>query len=132
MKYSNYPIPTKCPYCGSEVILTTNDFIYGRKFWKGNNCNAYACIVCKASVGTHPDGVTPLGRLADDELKKLKMKAHALFDPIWKSGNTGRDQAYKWLAKKMGIPGKDCHFGHFNKAMLLKSIEILTKLKKGG
>lgn len=133
MKYDRYPIPTECPYCkAEEIIHTTNDYLYGRKYYKGGNCNCYVCIVCKASVGTHPDGITPLGRLADKELKTLKKEAHALFDPLWKSGERSRNQAYKWLAKKLGISVRECHFGHFDKTMLQKAIEILSKVQKGG
>ena len=133
MKYEQYPVPTNCPYCGCErIMLTTNDRLYGRKFFTAGNCNIYLCPMCNASVGTHPDGKTPLGRLADKELKTLKKQAHALFDPLWRTGARSRNQAYKWLAKKLGIPVKACHFGHFDKAMLSKSIAILSKLRKGG
>ena len=69
MQSMMFPIPTLCPYCEGEVILTENDFIYSRKRWNKGNCNVYACIVCKASVGTHQDGKSPLGRLADKELR---------------------------------------------------------------
>ena len=133
LKYETYPIPTDCPYCGcEEIMLTSNDFLYGEKIWKAGNCNVYACPMCKASVGTHRDGKTPLGRLADKELKSLKVQAHALPGPLWKTGVRSRNQAYKWLAKKLGIPVKNCHFGHFDKGMMHKSIKILSKIRKGG
>jgi hypothetical protein len=128
MKIDKYPIPDACLYCNGYVILTTNDFIYnGRQYGKNGNYNCYVCIVCKASVGTHQDGVTPLGRLADKELKLLKIEAHSLFDPIWKSGKMKRHQAYSLMAKRLGIPVNECHFGWFDKDMLLKAIQILER-----
>ena len=127
--YSKYPIPSICRYCEGEVILTTNDFIYDRKIWKHDNCNVYACIACKASVGTHPDGITPLGLLADKGLKNLRSQAHRLFDPLWKSGKRTRNQAYKWMAKRLGIPVKECHFGQLDNDVLTRAVEILSKLK---
>jgi len=126
MKFERYPIPTCCLYCGAEDILhTTNDFLYGRKFYTKGNCLIYVCVICKASVGTHPDGETPLGRLADKELKELKKEAHALFDPHWEPDRKKRDRAYKKLAEKMGIPARQCHFGWFDKETILRAIAIL-------
>ena len=125
-----YPVTKFCPYCGGVVIHTTNDYIYGRKYSKNGNCNCYVCTICKASVGTHPDGVTPLGRLADRELKDLKMQAHALFDPIWKSRKKKRHEAYRDLARQLDIPVRECHFGWFGKEMLLRAITILQKTEE--
>jgi len=129
LRFSSYPVPKDCPYCGAEeIMLTTNDYLYGRKFPGYNgNCNIYVCIICNASVGTHYDGITPLGRLADKELKELKKQAHALFDPHWKPDKKKRDRAYKTLAKKLSIRAEECHFGWFDKVMLLKAIEVLEK-----
>jgi len=114
------------------VVLTTNDVLYGKNYWKDGNCSVYVCLGCEASVGTRPDGVTPLGLLADKEMKSMRSEANKLFDPLWKTGNRTRSQAYKWLAKRLGISQKDCHFGHFDKVMLKKAIEILKKVNKGG
>jgi hypothetical protein len=126
IKFEDYPIPTACPFCNGNVMLTTNDFIYGRKYIKNGNSKCYVCVMCKASVGTHSDGKTPLGRIADRELKDLKMKAHSLFDPIWQRGKMQRSEAYRYLAQKLGISARECHFGWFDKEMLLKAIEILS------
>lgn len=127
MRFERYPIPTSCLYCDAEDILhTTNDYLYGRKYWKGGNCNIYVCVICNASVGTHSDGITPLGRLADKELKDLKTEAHALFDPHWESkGKRARNTAYKKLAEKMNLPVRECHFGWFDKETILRAIAIL-------
>ena len=48
-RYTPYPIPETCPYCeNDEIVLTTNDALYGRKFYKGNNCNIYLALRPKA------------------------------------------------------------------------------------
>jgi len=129
MKFQDYPVPEMCTYCGEKVILTTNDYIYGRRYYKqskySQNCNCYVCVACKASVGTHADGTTPLGRLANAKLKVLKMQAHSLFDPIWQSGEMRRGEAYAMLVAKLRIPKDECHFGWFDEEMLLKAREIL-------
>ena len=123
-KVSAYPIPTTCDYCGAEVIYTSNAAVYGREYGNGR---CYKCTVCNAYVGVHTGTTTPLGRLADEELRALKVWCHNLFDPAWKgpSKRIERDVAYKRLAALLEIPPRECHFGWFNKPMLLKCVGIL-------
>ena len=66
------------------------------------------CWPCGAYVGVHknsPDHA-PLGRLANAELRKMKIKAHAAFDKLWTprgSAPMTRKQAYKLLRQKMNL-----------------------------
>lgn len=122
-----YPIPTECIYCGAEVNLVSNAKIYGREYGNGK---CYACSECDSYVGVHPDLVTPLGILANPELRELKKKAHALFDPLWKSKKMSRKEAYRVLAAKLCIPIKECHIGWFNKEMVIKAISVLKEKEK--
>ena len=111
----------KCPYCGRPAALVTGSAIYPHrpdllhlKFWR--------CAPCDAYVGTHKPnkrlglkGTEPLGRLANAELRKAKIAAHAAFDPIWKSGSMSRQQAYAWLAGALGISSmSNTHIGMFD------------------
>lgn len=126
-KVDNYPIETICPYCGGEVIFTTNDFIYGRKYGNGL---CYVCVSCKANVGVHTGTTVPKGRLADKELAELRKECHALFDPIWHNGvKTGmsRRDVYTKLAEELGIPRQQSHIAWFTKEELLQVIGILEK-----
>ena len=66
-------------------------------------------------------------RLANKELRLLKNKAHRLFDALWKSRQYYRDTCYKQLAWKMNIDPKICHFGWFDKDLVLQAINILEK-----
>lgn len=100
----------KCDYCSNDAELVTGKVIYphradlfSKKFWNCTSCNAY--------VGCHPNTTKPLGRLANAELRKAKQQAHAAFDPLWKSRQMKRKQAYAWLAEKMGIAVQNCHIG---------------------
>ena len=109
----------KCDYCHGEAKLVTGKVIYphrpdlfGKMFWQCEKCDAY--------VGCHPrnqnskdkrNGTVPLGRLANAELRAAKQKAHAAFDPMWKTGKVKRASAYKWLAEAMGISPDNCHIG---------------------
>lgn len=102
--------PVTCAYCHRGAELVSGVKIYphrldlrGKSFWR--------CEPCAAWVGCHPGTVKPLGRLANAELRRAKMKAHAAFDPLWKSGVLDRHSAYAWLAEVLGVSRADCHIG---------------------
>lgn len=114
-----------CDYCGNDAVLVTGKDLYphrpdlfGVKAWQ--------CKPCKASVGCHKNSKknAPLGRLANAELKKLKMAAHAAFDPLWKNKIMKRKEAYSFLAEKLGIEFKDCHIGMFDEETCRKVVEV--------
>lgn len=107
-----------CDYCRRPARLVTGRVIYPHRsdlaalrFWH--------CAPCAAWVGCHKtgDGTTPMGRLADAELRRAKQEAHAAFDPLWQQeGNKGaaRARAYRWLAQELKIPAEQCHIGMFD------------------
>ena len=102
-----------CPYCNSFSNLVSGKEIYPHRkdlF----SLSFYSCSGCDAYVGTHKGTKKPLGRLANAELRKSKSEAHMAFDPLWKKGGMKRKEAYKWLAKSLGVDGKDCHIGMFD------------------
>lgn len=59
---------------------------------------------------------------ATQEVFELRKQAHALFDPIWRSGTMTRKELYAWL-------GKDKHFGQMQKEELEYQIKRLKELK---
>lgn len=85
----------------------------------------YHCCDCGAYVGTHR--IRPkeaFGILANDEMRKMKMKCHDIFDKMWNTPQQ-RKKCYAWLAKELNIKVEDCHFGHFDLDMLGKAYRIL-------
>ncbi|MNO23023.1 hypothetical protein D3C76_128150 [compost metagenome] len=125
MVIDKYPIPVSCPYCGGSVIYTSNATIYGREYGNGR---CYKCTSCDAYVGVHNRTRIPLGRLANRELRELKKECHALFDPVWKlNKNIKREHAYGRLANVLDIPSNECHFGWFDKDLLIRALEILQQ-----
>lgn len=120
----------KCPYCGAtaklvggEVIYPHREDLYHLRFWE--------CAPCDARVGVHRGTVTPLGRLANAELRTAKQMAHAAFDPLWKNWRDAypeisrgpralrakqkaRSRAYEWMADAMGLKQEDAHIGMFD------------------
>jgi len=112
-----------CPYCGKQAYLVGGSIIYphrddlaSKKFYQCNPCDAY--------VGCHEGTVNPLGRLANAELRKAKMQAHAAFDPKWRNGEMKRASAYKWLAEQLKINAKDCHIGMMDVDMCKRVVDV--------
>jgi len=118
-----------CDYCGELAEVTSGKVIYP-KLPKLSHLVIYACFPCDAYVGTHKNSGTPLGRLADKKLRTLKMKTHAAFDPLWKSGYMHRTEAYNWLAKRMGIKKHCCHIGMFNESQCTQAISMSKAMVK--
>lgn len=118
-----------CDYCGNPAELISGKDIYPHrpdlfslKFW--------SCTPCKAYVGCHKDSdAVPLGRLANAELRSAKNRAHAAFDPLWKSKSMKRAEAYGWLSKTLGVSSKDCHIGMFNIEMCERVITACQQRK---
>mgnify|MGYP003655949060 CR=1 FL=1 len=119
-----------CDYCDKPAEETTGAVIYP-KLPKLAHLKLYACFACGAYVGTHKNSGHPLGRLANKELRIAKMQAHKSFDILWSDNHMTRDEAYKYLAKSMGIKKQNCHIGMFNENQCQQAINIAkAKLKQ--
>ena len=117
-----------CDYCAQNAERVSGAVLYPHRpdlahktFWR--------CEPCGAHVGCHPGGDKPLGRLADAELRRWKGRAHGAFDPLWKSGHMRRKDAYKWLARQLGIKPKDCHIGTMDIPTCQRVVEICRALR---
>lgn len=124
------PHPTTCNLCGGQVIYTSNERVYGRKYGSGY---CYLCTCCGAYVGTHePRPREALGLLADSRMRKGKIMCHALFDALWRGkpkARRKRDALYEWLAGQMGLPLADCHFGYFDLQQLRQAYQLLSDVQ---
>ena len=125
--------PTIWRYCGSPVVYTSNAEIDGREYGEGK---CYLCRTCRAFVGVHPGTDTPLGTLANEELRRYRQAAHYWFDQIWRKPLriTTRYKAYGWLAEQLKLPRESTHIGMFEKEECEKTIRLsqerIEKYKK--
>lgn len=124
-----------CPYCNGNVLFTTNDMVYVRKFGNGL---MFLCVnypQCDSYCGAHNNG-KPLGTLANKETRMARNRAHQLFDPIWKPDTDDRRtqnfpliprrQAYNYLAEYLGINPEVCHIANFDIATCNKVVEFVN------
>jgi hypothetical protein len=121
-----------CPYCGAQAEKTSGrDWYPDRKdLW---HLRLWGCQFCDAYVGCHGNTWEPKGTLANLQLRRLRSKCHAVFDPRWKptTGKINREIAsakrqkeYAWLANQLGISVQECHFGMFNVDMCRKVLKL--------
>lgn len=86
-----------CPVHQVPGKLTDSAVLYGRtkayrQVWL---CQEWPR--CDFRVGSDPDGA-PLGTMADEPLRKLRISAHFYFDGWWRRNGIKRGQAYRELA----------------------------------
>lgn len=117
----------KCSYCGREAEWMDNAVIYGRSY--GKSKMIWFCRPCDAWVGCHNNTKEPLGTFADKDLRTARIKAHAAFDVLWKSGVMKRKEAYKYLSEKMG---RDMHVGQSDLATCNQIIKLCGGRNEGG
>jgi len=119
-----------CNYCNRQAKLASGATVYQHRPDLAA-ANVWICRPCDAWVGCHMPGTwgfdaegrkvvhvgdEPKGRLADAALRLWKRRAHAAFDPLWKTGAMKRIEAYGWLAAALGIQEAHCHIGMFDVA----------------
>ncbi len=122
-------IPPTCPYCEQPSIRTSGRDVYPHRP-DLHPLAFYVCTPCDARVGTHPNGA-PLGRLANAELRGLRVEAHAAFDPLWRLRRLSRTTAYKWLSQAMGLPEDQTHIGMFDEAQCRQVVEAVQRRTEG-
>lgn len=114
-----------CPVCGGRAsFLLESSSVYGRDFGPLFICSNFP--KCDARVGAHRNTLKPKGTLAGANLRELRKKCHDLFDPLWRSGELDRSEAYRLLAKAMNITTKQAHIAMFTEDDCRHLLSILT------
>ncbi|RAW91466.1 MULTISPECIES: zinc-finger-containing protein [unclassified Photorhabdus] len=116
------PIPVRCRYCCGHITIAHHEKIFGKAYSKWPWL--YICTSCCAYVGMHPFTDIPLGTLADKATRNARLSSKRYFEEIWQSGKLSRTDAYKWLAKRLGINKCECHFGWFDIDTCYRAKEI--------
>lgn len=117
-----------CDYCGRNASYVDSAVVYGKSYGM-----IWYCAKCKAWVGVQNGTDKPLGRLADNDLRKQRKIAHAVFDRIWRyNRHMKRSDAYKWLSRQMGLPIEETHIGMMDLNQCRQVTEICRKYFQEG
>lgn len=87
---------------GSEIYPHRPD-LYALPFWRCDNCRNFVGCHHKTQQRTRP-----LGCIPTQEMKGVRMRIHALIDPLWKSGAISRRAIYSVLTE---VLGREYHTG---------------------
>lgn len=108
----------KCGDCGSPLVLKDGKFgiFYGCVMYRENGC--------RGSLNCHKVTSEPLGFPVDSVTRQLRKEAHALFDQLWQANARSqpgaammrREEAYKWMAKHLGLSESDAHIAKLDAA----------------
>ena len=119
-------INIKCPYCGSRAYLRPASVVYG-DHTDDAGAKLYVCArypACDAYVTAHKDTLLPMGTLADRNLRRKCMEAHAALSRLIDSGLMTRKQAYRWLQTQFGLPESEAHIAKFSELRCQKVIDL--------
>ncbi len=64
---------------------------------------------------------------ATPPVEVARMAAHDAFDPIWQSGFMSRTDAYRWLAKAMGLPAHKAHMEQFDAEQCARVVRLVRE-----
>jgi hypothetical protein len=113
-----------CVECGGNGRLVKGDQVHPDRPDAANEL--YYLCACGAYCGAHPGTCRPLGRPANRDTRKARIRAHKVFDRLWKGGLMGREAAYAWLADRVGVARFNCHIGLFDRSTADRVTRIVT------
>lgn len=129
--------PPSCADCGAHMTLEDSPFKPGARYWR---CSRYP--ECRGAHGAHPNGA-PMGEPADAETRVLRIRAHEVFDPLWRDApllygeraldpreskklmSIAKRRAYDWLEHK--LDGENPHIGSADRATCHRIIFICSR-----
>ncbi|WP_045958292.1 zinc-finger-containing protein [Xenorhabdus poinarii] len=123
------PIPTQCRYCCNHVKIAHHKEVFGRILNNSRWPWFYLCASCEARVGMHPGTNIPLGTLADRPTRIARANSKLSFERMRMQRDWERADAYRWLARRLGISFNKCHFGWFDAEMCERAKNMCTRFK---
>ena len=114
----------KCPECNDGIMVLRQS-----EFGKFYGCSNFPN--CTARHGAHQDTGEPLGVPGNERTRHARIRAHAIFDRLWKGDESfmNRPAAYEWLQKH----GPRSHIGEMSESecqlLIKKLIESFPECK---
>ena len=105
-----------CPYCGAQAILRPASWVHGKSL-QSQGKHLYVCCnwpKCDSYVAAHEYDLTPMGTLANSELRHKRILAHKALEKYQKITRMDRWATYLWLEGKLGYDAQSTHIGLFS------------------
>ena len=130
MKMKKYQI--NCPYCGSPALCRPAGMVYGSStLEKGRYL--YVCSrwpECDAYVAAHKKDKSPMGTLANGNLRHKRILAHHALKELQASRHMEKWAAYLWLQGKLGLNEEQAHIGLFSEQMCDRMVSLCRQAKE--
>lgn len=108
----------ECGDCGAKMVLRKSHK-YNTPFY---GCSRYPD--CDGKHGARADG-SPKGIPGNKATRVARIRAHTIFDQIWKERLVQRrSDAYGWLRKAMRLSHKEGHIARFTEAQCEELIRL--------
>lgn len=133
------PLPhPDCDYCGAPATLARmGDEPYP---YRDDHGPLWICVPCQAWIGIFARSTrhVPLGRLADAQLRDLKVKLHAALEPLVQAKVRrdgcnvfeARSKGMKWLAQAIGVEPDKCSIHTLDAEQCERAIAIVEAFEK--
>jgi hypothetical protein len=133
------PLPhPNCDYCGAPATLArTGDEAYP---YRDDHGPLWICVPCQAWIGTFARSTrnVPLGRLANAQLRDLKVQLHAALEPLVQAKVRrdgcnvfeARSKGMKWLAQAIGVDAEKCSIHTLDAEQCERAIAIVAEFEK--
>ena len=105
-----------CQYCGAQAILRPASWVHG-KSQQSQGKHLYVCRnwpKCDSYVAAHEYDRTPMGTLANSELRHKRILAHKALEKYQHITKMDRWATYLWLEGKLGLDSRSTHIGLFS------------------
>lgn len=92
-----------CPYCGRQAVLRPAMYVYGERNLDPENylyvCGGYPA--CDSYIGVHKKSLSPMGTLADGNLRHKRIEAHRALNEVINAGVMTKHGLYIWLQNRL-------------------------------
>lgn len=124
MKMKKYRI--SCPYCGSPALCRPAGMVHGSSTQEKGRY-LYVCSrwpECDAYVAAHKKDKSPMGTLANGDLRHKRILAHRALEELQNFRHMEKWAAYLWLQGKLGLNEEQAHIGLFSGQMCDRVVSL--------
>ena len=121
-----------CPYCGAVAILRPANQVY-QASPQANGKHLYVCRnwpKCDSYVGVHEFDLSPMGTLANGNLRHKRILAHKALEKYQRITKMDRWATYLWLEGKLGLDKQNTHIGLFSEETCDEVIKLCENAVK--